>query len=70
MTCQACNGYASNHSIERGGYYARDNRTGLQVRKMRTHLGPSIHKEPQDVSEVQEPLLEHAKNTGKKELGG
>lgn len=70
MTSHTDNGYDSNHISVRDGYYARNECSSLQMREMQSHMGTTVDKEPQDVPEVQEPLLEHAKNAGKEELGG
>ena len=55
--------------IVRDGYYANNECPSLQMREMQSHMGAKINKDSQNVPEVQKPLLEHAKDAGKEELG-
>lgn len=47
-----------------GGHNARDERQGLRVHKVQTHVGPEVDKVPEDVSQMQQPILEHGEDSG------
>ena len=47
-----------------GGQLARDQRPGLRMHKVRPQVGAKVNKVPQGVSQVQQPVLEHAEGKG------
>jgi hypothetical protein len=44
----------------RGGHGARDQRPGLRVHQVRSQVGAAHGKDPKNLPQVQQSLLEHA----------